>query len=101
MEAYASCLDSRSQFYYTLAFLLLPLVFYLTEFLTLRPEYEPTGLRDRVARNWRELKSKELGSCGKYFCKVLELIFVLFVTTVALILWQPVTACCKFYRDAR
>lgn len=48
LKAFAACLSSESQFFYTIAFLLLPLVFYLTEFLTLRPEYEPTGLRQRI-----------------------------------------------------
>lgn len=48
LKAFAACLDSRSQFFYTIAFLLLPLIFYLTEFLTLRTDYEPTGLRRRI-----------------------------------------------------
>ena len=30
LQAYASCLDSKSQFAYTITFLLLPLIFYLT-----------------------------------------------------------------------
>ena len=55
LEAYAACLSSRSQFYYTITFLLIPLAFYLTEFLTLRTEYEPTGLRQRIKSLWREL----------------------------------------------
>ncbi len=36
LQAYASCLGSSSEFYYTITFLLIPLIFYLTEFLTLR-----------------------------------------------------------------
>ena len=48
LEAFASCLNSEAKFNYTIAFLLLPLAFYLTEFLMLRPEYEPTGLRQRI-----------------------------------------------------
>ena len=48
LQAFASCLNSEAKFNYTIAFLLLPLVFYLTEFLMLRPEYEPTGLRQRI-----------------------------------------------------
>ena len=48
LEAFASCLNSEAKFNYTIAFLLLPLVFYLTEFILLRPEYEPTGLRQRI-----------------------------------------------------
>ena len=66
LQAYASCLDSKSQFYYTLAFLLLPLVFYFTEFLTLRPEYEPTGLRRRILELWNDLRytfSHSIRSC--------------------------------------
>ena len=50
----------RSQFFYTITFLLIPLIFYLTEFLTLRPEYEPTGLRSRI-------------QVGKAFCYFYEL----------------------------
>ena len=57
LKAYAACLDSGAQFYYTLAFLLLPLVFYLTEFLTLKPEYEPTGLRKKIKDQYRSLKA--------------------------------------------
>ena len=48
LKAYAACLNDESKFFYTIAFLLLPLVFYLTEFLTLRDEYEPTGFRQRI-----------------------------------------------------
>ena len=48
LDAFASCLNSEAKFNYTIAFLLLPLAFYLTEFLMLRPEYEPTGLRQRI-----------------------------------------------------
>ena len=48
LEAYAVCLNSQSQFFYTIAFLILPLVFYLTEFITLTNDYEPTGLRQRI-----------------------------------------------------
>lgn len=49
LEAYAACLNAQSKFAYTIVFLILPLVFYLTEFLTLRTEYEPTGLRKALA----------------------------------------------------
>ena len=48
LKTYADCLNAKSQFYYTIGFLLLQLIFYLTEFLTLRNEYEPTGLRQRI-----------------------------------------------------
>ena len=48
LQAYSECLSYQSQFFYTIAFLLLPVIFYLTEFLTLRPEYEVTGLRKRI-----------------------------------------------------
>ncbi len=49
LEAFATCLNAQSKFSYTIIFLMLPLFFYLTEFLTLRAEYEPTGLRRRIA----------------------------------------------------
>ena len=48
LRAYATCLNAESKFFYTIAFLLIPLIFYTTEFLTLRDEYEPTGLRQRI-----------------------------------------------------
>ena len=59
LEAYAACLSEESQFYYTIVFLLFPLVFYLTEFLTLRTEYEPTGLRRRISNILMELKDDQ------------------------------------------
>lgn len=49
LEAFAACLNSESKFFYTIVFLLLSLVFYLTEFLTLESEYEPTGLRKKIS----------------------------------------------------
>ena len=54
LEAYAACLSPKSQFVYTITFLLLPLVFYLTEFLILQSDYEPTGLRQRIKGVWKE-----------------------------------------------
>ena len=55
LEAFGACLDSKSKFYYTIAFLLLPLIFYLTEFLTLRDEYEPTGLRQSIRVSYMKI----------------------------------------------
>ena len=49
LEAFAVCLGSESKFYYTIGFLLLSLVFYLTEFLVLDFKYEPTGLRKKLS----------------------------------------------------
>ena len=49
LGAFAACLDSQSKFYYTIGFLLLSLVFYLTEFLVLDLKYEPTGLRNKIS----------------------------------------------------
>ncbi len=117
------CLGSKSQFWYTMIFLLLPLVFYTTEFLTLRPEYEPTGeskktvshknsknsdarrpkpvgLRSKLISLWRDLRRKGQ-SASQYLSGGLSLAAYFVATVVALILWQPVTACCKFYRDSR
>ena len=59
LEAYAACLSEESQFYYTIVFLLFPLLFYLTEFLTLRSEYEPTGLRERIKGILDKLKDSQ------------------------------------------
>ena len=49
LEAFAACLNSESKFKYTIAFLLLSVVFYLIEFLVLDSEYEPTGLRKKIS----------------------------------------------------
>ena len=57
LDAFASCLNSEAKFNYTIAFLLLPLAFYLTEFLMLRPEYEPTGLRQRIIVSFKNFNS--------------------------------------------
>ena len=37
----------------------------------------------------------------KILFNVMYLASLCFVTGLALTFWQPVTACCKFYRDAR
>ena len=52
LKAYADCLNAQAKFTYTIFFLLLPLVFYLSEFLTLRTEYEATGLRKKIGVSW-------------------------------------------------
>ena len=49
LEAFSTCLNSQSKFFYTIGFLLLSVVFYLTEFLVLGEEYEPTGLRKKIS----------------------------------------------------
>ena len=49
LKAFAVCLDSQTKFNYTIGFLLLSLVFYLTEFLVLGSKYEPTGLRIKIS----------------------------------------------------
>ena len=49
LNAFKNCLHSKSKFFYTIAFLLLSLVFYLTEFLTLESKNEPTGLRQKIS----------------------------------------------------
>ena len=49
LEAFAVCLNSESKFKYTIAFLLLSVVFYLIEFLVLDSKYEPTGLRKKIS----------------------------------------------------
>ncbi|TRY73782.1 hypothetical protein TCAL_16897 [Tigriopus californicus] len=100
LKAFAACLDSKNQFWYTITFLLIPLIFYLTEFLTLRPEYEPTGLRSKVQTLWHDLKQSKK-SCTKFLSTLGTLLVYVIATIWALILWQPVTAVCKFYRDAR
>ena len=46
--AYEYCFDYESRFYYTIIFVLLTPLFWLFEFLTIRDEYEPTGLRQLV-----------------------------------------------------
>jgi hypothetical protein len=65
----------------------------------LRPEYEPTGLRHKLCAKWALMRlatgPKQRVSAFFSFASTL------LVTALALILWQPVTAACKFYRDAR
>ena len=99
LEAFASCLNSTSKFGYTITFLLIPLIFYLTEFLTLRSEYEPTGFRNNIAQTVKELK--DVRDVKRTLILSVKFIFLIITTTLALIFWQPVTAICKFYRDAR
>ncbi len=94
------CLGSREQFIYTITFLLIPLFFYTTEFLTLRPEYEPTGLRDKLILLWGEMRKSGV-KMKEWIVNAVRLVTYFVLTVLALILWQPVTACCKFYRDSR
>ena len=72
LKAYATCLNAESKFFYTIAFLLIPLIFYLTEFLTLTSEYEPTGLRARIAVSLQNSRKSRSGKIGKILIKLLE-----------------------------
>ena len=62
--------------------------------------YEPTGLRHRLQQTWAELMSP-LRTRPEALLSLMKLAVYIFLTMVALALWQPVTAMCKFYRDAR
>jgi hypothetical protein len=55
----------------------------LTEFLTLTPEYEPTGLRSRIARTWSELRNPNLLFFERVL-KVLTLLALVVITFVGL-----------------
>ena len=48
IEAFEYCFNYQSRFSYTVFFILLTPVFWLFEFLTIRDDYEPTGLRQRI-----------------------------------------------------
>ena len=47
-EAYGDCFSYESRFNYTIFFLILTPFFWLFEFLTLRDDHEPTGLRKKL-----------------------------------------------------
>ncbi len=61
---------------------------------------KPVGLRSKLISLWRDLRRKGQ-SASQYLSGGLSLAAYFVATVVALILWQPVTACCKFYRDSR
>ena len=46
--AYEYCFNYQSRFSYTVFFILLTPVFWLFEFLTIRDDYEPTGLKQKI-----------------------------------------------------
>ena len=115
IHCFEYCFSSEARLGYTLFFLLLPIVFYLTEFLTLTERlvkvcvifpyfllksnlninrYEVTTLRRKLKNSCKEMKH--------YCCQPLKLFSSLFqflswmlVTCITVIFWQPITALFK------
>ncbi|XP_023331306.1 uncharacterized protein LOC111703561 isoform X3 [Eurytemora carolleeae] len=98
IHCFESCFSSEARLGYTLTFLLLPILFYLTEFLTLTEKYEVTTLRRKLVSSLKEIHQK-LKSPFQFFAAVFKFFGVLSVTFVVVVFWQPITALFKFYRD--
>ena len=106
IHCFEFCFSSEARLTYTLIFLLLPIFFYLTEFLTLTDRsvcqtyedqskavtrYEVTSLRRRLQVSARELRQN---CCRPLQCvrSLLHLVGLSLVTTFTVIFWQPITA---------
>ena len=98
IHCFEYCFSSQARLGYTLTFLLLPILFYLTEFLTLTDRYEVTTLRRKIGRSLREIK-KSCCNPLKILVGLLQFIGWFCITLFAIIFWQPITALFKFYRD--
>ena len=98
IHCFEYCFSSEARLGYTLTFLLLPILFYLTEFLTLTDRYEVTTLRKKLGRSLREIK-KSCCNPLKVIVGLLQFIGWFCITLFAIIFWQLITALFKFYRD--
>eukprot|EP00092_Neocalanus_flemingeri_P005491 GFUD01005921.1.p1 GENE.GFUD01005921.1~~GFUD01005921.1.p1 ORF type:complete len:1477 (-),score=243.09 GFUD01005921.1:84-4514(-) len=98
LHCFESCFSTEARLGYTLTFLLLPILFYLTEFLTLTDRYEVTTLRHKVTRSLQEI-SHNCWNPLKLFAGILKFITWFSITIFVIIFWQPITALFKFYRD--
>ena len=58
------------------------------------------GLRAKLISLWGDLRKSGLG-LSQYLSNSLLIVLYFLATVAALVLWQPVTAFCKFYRDSR
>ena len=96
IHCFEFCFSSEARLTYTLIFLLLPIVFYLTEFLTLTDRYEVTTLRRRLGRCLKEAREN---CCQPLKClgSLLKLLGWTLVTIVTVIFWQPITAFFKVF----
>ena len=120
LKPYAKCLDAEMKFYYTLLPIIGPILLYLVEFFVLSEEYEPTGLRTRIGNTWGKIWDKEgkvaitgnaENKCFGVNCNtsrkgclytlslILRLIMYFILAILAIILWMPVSATCKFIAD--
>jgi len=98
IHCFEYCFSSEARLGYTLTFLLLPIMFYLIEFLTLTDRYEVTTLRSKLLKSLREI-CQSCCSPFKFFGAILRFLTWLCLTIFVVIFWQPITALFKFYRD--
>lgn len=98
IHCFESCFSSEARLGYTLTFLLLPILFYFTEFLTLTERYEVTTLRSKLCASVKEMNHNRWRPLALVasVCKFVGLFAVIFFVVV---FWQPITALFKFYRD--
>ena len=100
IHCFEYCFSSEARLAYTLTFLLLPVVFYLTEFLTLTERYEVTTLRRKLINAFKSLKVQGCHPCH-WLASLIQFVGWLLVTMLTVIFWQPITALFKFYRDGK
>jgi len=98
IHCFEYCFSSEARLGYTLTFLLLPILFYLLEFLTLTDRYEVTTLRSKLQTSLREI-CQSCCSPFNFLGAILRFFSWLCVTIFVVIFWQPITALFKFYRD--
>ena len=109
IHCFEYCFSSEARLGYTLFFLLLPIIFYLTEFLTLTDRwtnqkttlldfcfnrFEVTTLRKKLQKLTKDIKY-HCCSPLKMLVSILHLIFWFLITVVTIIFWQPITALFK------
>ena len=98
LHCFESCFSTQARLGYTLTFLLLPILFYLSEFLTLTERYEVTTLRHKLSSSLMFI-ANNCWNPLKFIGGILKLLAWLSVTIFVIIFWQPITALFKFYRD--
>ena len=92
IHSFEYCFSSEARLGYTLTFLLLPILFYLTD------RYEVTTLRKKLRRSLSEIK-KNCCNPLKIIIALIQFIGWFCITLIAIIFWKPITALFKFYRD--
>ena len=83
-------LSCEQKFYWTLIFVILPLIMNIQEYLTLNDNYEITNTRKRFKLSFKELKCNR---CNKRtFPLLLKSCFNLLICLIVMVLWTPITA---------